>query len=117
MSEWKKMTIFAKIIRLLDSTAKEELRRLSQGIERLAVQRDEARAALRAAREEIADLRRETAALKESLRQRELDVEYLTVSRRLADNPQSLADARKTVRGMLAKVEKAIALLKEDARI
>lgn len=111
------MTIFAEIFRLLDSILARELQALARGAETLAAQRDEAAAGLKAAREEIEDLRRQLARTQEELHKTALDVEFLTLSHKLASTPQALADARTTVRGMLSKVEKAIALLKEDARI
>lgn len=101
----------------MDSSVANTLRELTQSIERLAGQRDEVRLRLRQAREEIADLRARLAAAQEEIHGRNLDVEFLSLSHKLADNPQALADARATVRGMLAKVEKALALLKDDARI
>lgn len=113
----KKMIIFAKIIRFLESPLAKQLVALSQRIEALASQRDDALRRLKEAEEEIADLRRQLAQSSEEVHRQGLDIEFLTLSRKLADNPQALADARETVRGMLAKVEKAISLLKEDARI
>lgn len=94
-----------------------ELTGLAVKIGRLAAQRDEALKRLRKAEEETADLRRELAAMREELHRKELDVEYLSLSHKLADTPQALAEARKTVRRMLAGVERALALLKEDARL
>lgn len=116
-ADCKKIIIFAKIIRLLDSSIANVLQSLSLNVEKLAAQRDEALALLKQAREEISDLNQQLSVTKEDLHKRDLDVEFLTVSHKLADNPQALAEARNTVKGMLAKVEKAISLLKEDARI
>lgn len=113
----KKITIFAKIIRLLDSTVSSFLQTLSGQIEVLASQRDAARAALDRTREEMADLKFQLARTREELHKAKLDVEFLTLSRKLADSPDALVDARITVKRMLAKVDKALALLKEDARI
>ena len=86
-------------------------------IETLASQRDEALAELKKAREEITDLKRRLSEVSEELHSKNLDVEFLTLSHKLAQTPGALAEARTTVRRMLAKVDKAIALLKEDARI
>ena len=83
----------------------------------LASQRDEARAALKLASEEIEDLKKELEQAREELHQKDLDVEFLTLSHRLAESPQSLAEARATVKRILGKVDKAIALLKDDARL
>lgn len=86
-------------------------------IETLASQRDEALAELKKAREEITDLKRRLSEVSEELHSKNLDVEFLTLSHKLAQTPGALAEARTTVRKMIAKVDKAIALLKEDARI
>ena len=86
-------------------------------IETLASQRDEALAELKKAREEITDLKRRLSEVSEELHSKNLDVEFLTLSHKLAQTPGALAEARTTVRRMIAKVDKAIALLKEDARI
>ena len=101
----------------MDSSLSKELRELALHLESLASQRDEAVSLLNRANEEISDLRHQIAGLQEELHKKNLDVEYLTVSPKLADTPGALYDARTTVRRMLTRVEKAIALLKEDARI
>lgn len=101
----------------METSVSEELRALSAKITMLAAQRDEALGALAKAREEISDLETELELTREELKKKALDVEFLTVSHKLADTPQALADARKVVRRMIAGVDKAIALLKEDARI
>lgn len=113
----QKIINFAEIIRLLDSTATDGLQALARNIETLANQRDEALAALRKAREENADLRYEMGLMREELQRKTLDAEYLSLSHKLAEGPQALAEARATVRGLIARIDKAIALLKEDARI
>ena len=111
------MIIFAKIIRLLDSPVVKELQRIAQNIEKIAAQRDEAVASLEKANEEIKDLKREVSCLNEMLHQKSLDIEFLTLSRKLASSPEALAEARVTVKRMLGKVDKALALLRNDAEI
>lgn len=101
----------------METSVSRELQSLSAKIGKLASQRDGALGELRRAREEITDLKRELEETRERLRKSELDVEFLTLSHRLADTPEALAEARKTVKKILARVEKAISLLKEDARI
>ena len=101
----------------MESSVSKELEELSANIGILASQRDEARAALKRASEEIEDLKKELEQAREELHQKDLDVEFLTLSHRLAESPQSLADARATVKRILGKVDKAIALLKDDARL
>lgn len=97
--------------------ASELFQHLTLKIEELASQRDAAIDARERAKQEIADLKRDLQQTREELHRMALDVEFLTVSRKLADTPQALVEARATVKRMLAKVDKAIELLKEDARI
>lgn len=101
----------------METSVTEALRDLSKNIEILAAQRDEAKTALEKALEEVADLKRELEQTRNELHQKTLDVEFLSVSHKLADSPQTLADARATVRRMLSRVDKAISLLRDDARI
>lgn len=86
-------------------------------VETLAGQRDAARKQLAEARGEIDSLKGELGETRKALQAKELDVEFLTVSRKLAESPQALAEARASVRRLLRHVERAMALLKEDARL
>ena len=63
--------------------------------------------------EENRDLRlREAEAL--AVRDRaELDSKYLEVSHRLADNPDSLVETRRTIAGLIRNIDRCIAMLKE----
>ena len=63
--------------------------------------------------EENADLRRKEAdAL--SLRDKALlDVEYLSVSHRLAEDPDSLIETRRVIAGLIRNIDRCIAMLKE----
>lgn len=99
----------------MESPLRNELEKLSVLVETLAAQRNEARRELKAAREALEDLRRELSLAKEGIHKRDLDIEYLTLSHKLADTPQALAEARATVRRMIAGVERAMALLRDDA--
>ena len=112
----EKNSIFAKIIRMESSVAN-ELAALRRMLEELAAQRDEARRSLKVSQEEVADLKRELERVRGELHSSKLDIEYLTLSHKLADSPQALAEARTTVKKLLAGVNKAIALLKADAGI
>lgn len=63
--------------------------------------------------EENADLRRKEA---EALKVRDkalLDVEYLSVSHKLADDPDTLADARRVIAGLIKNIDRCIDMLKE----
>lgn len=101
----------------MEASFSKELQALSDLIELLAAQRDEAAVKLRVALEEVADLKAQLKKTQEELHQKTLDVEFLTLSHKLADTPQSLAEARATVRRLKAGVDKAIALLRDDATI
>lgn len=90
---------------------------IARKIGKLAAQRDEALAELRRSREVIADLERELEQTREDLHRKTLDVEFLTVSHKLADTPQALVEARTVIRKMISRIDKAMAMLKEDARI
>lgn len=101
----------------MESSFSKELEAMSRKIEILAAQRDDLKEKLAKATEEVADLKYLLSATEDELHKKTLDVEFLTLSRKLADTPQALAEARATLRRILGKVEKALALLKEDAGI
>ena len=101
----------------MESSISKELQEMSRYVGELAAQRDEAVAKLRRALEEVADLKRELSAAGEEIHRQKLDIEFLTLSHKLAATPAALAEARATVKRIIAGVDKAIALLKEDARI
>lgn len=101
----------------MESSVSKELQAMARKITVLAAQRDEAEARLVKALEEAADLRRELAVALGEIQRQKLDIEFLTLSHKLADSPQALADARATVKRLIAEVDKAISLLNEDARI
>lgn len=116
MEVCQKFVNFAKIIGM-ELQMPDDLLTISQKIEILARQRDEARQAAKRALEEVADLKAEVAKVKEELHHKMLDIEFLTLSHKLADTPQALAEARATIRRMIAGVDRTINLLKEDAAI
>lgn len=43
----------------------------------------------------------------------ELDIEYLRVSHKLADSPQSLIETRRRIAGLIRNIDRCIDLLKE----
>lgn len=101
----------------MESSISIELQEISRRIEVLTAQRDEARASLEQAQDEIMGLKSLVSELQTELKKKELDVEFLTVSHKLADTPQSLADARSTLKKLIARVDRAIGMLREDAGI
>lgn len=90
---------------------------LQQKISILAAQRDDALQRLEDALKSNDKLREQLENSQRLLQQRNMDAEFLSVSHKLADNPQALADARATIRKMILRVEKAIRLLEEDAAL
>lgn len=101
----------------MDSSFSKELLAMAENIGALATQRDEAESSLRQVQEELADLKRELETAREEIHKKDLDIEFLTLSHKLADNPGALAEARATVRRLISRIDKAIALLNEDARL
>ena len=101
----------------MESSISKELLLMARNIGVLATQRDEAETKLKQALEEVADLKRELETAREEIHKKDLDIEFLTLSHKLADNPGALAEARATVRRLISRIDKAIALLNEDARL
>lgn len=101
----------------MESSISKELLEIGRKLRQLAAQRDEAEDSLKKALEEVADLKKELKAAKEEIHKKDLDIEFLTLSHKLADNPGALAEARTTVRRLISRVDKAIKLLNEDPRI
>lgn len=89
------------------------LDQLEARIDALRKEMDSLRERNRALEEENADLRmREVEALK--IRDRALlDVEYLSVSHRLAESPDTLVDTRRLIAGLIRNIDRCIAMLKE----
>ena len=90
---------------------------LRDKMERLASQRDEALAAREALAREADSLRQELEECRESLREARMEVDFLTVSHRLADTPANLVSARRRLQRLIAKIDRCVTLLKEDADI
>ena len=101
----------------MESSISKELQEIAVRIRLLAAQRDEAENGLKKALEEVDDLRRQLAEAREEIHKKDLDIEFLTLSHKLADTPQALAEARLTVRRLALRVDKAISLLEEDAGV
>lgn len=64
-------------------------------------------------REENISLQAKVAELTGDLEKSRRDVEFLTVSHRLADNPDSLAETRRHVARLIRNIDRCIAMLKE----
>ena len=90
---------------------------LREKIELLATQRDAARASQASTAKEAEELRLQLEECREQLRQARLEVDFLTVSHRLADSPENIISARRRLQRLIAKIDRCVSLLKEDADI
>lgn len=80
----------------------------------LAENCDKAEARCLELEKKIADLSASVKDKDEQLRRANLEIEFLTLSHRLADTPEALANARLTIARIIRKVDSAIALIKAD---
>lgn len=110
------MTNFAKRNRM-EKTLSARLTRLQEKIDVLGQQRDKALKEAATLREEKEVLARELKTMQEALAQSRLDVEYLKLSHRLADTPESLATSRELIKKLVARIDRALRLIADDAQI
>ncbi len=89
-------------------------------LKQLEVRQGELQTQMGFLRERIRELEEENAGLRrkeaEAYIERDkalLDVEYLSVSHKLADNPDTLADARRIIAGLIKNINRCITMLKE----
>ena len=99
--------------RLLTSILK-DLRRKALA---LAAQRDQAATELERLKQENETLRDQLAECRQELHTAKMEVDFLTISHRLADSPENLISARRRVQRLIAKIDRCVSLLKEDAEI
>ena len=66
---------------------------------------------------EVEELRDQLDECREQLREARMEIDFLTVSHRLADSPANLISARRRVQRLIAKIDRCVSLLKEDADI
>lgn len=69
---------------------------------------------IKALEEEKEDLRRELDETRARLRKAELDVEFLTMSHRLADSPDSIISTRRHIARLIRNIDSCISMLKEE---
>jgi len=62
---------------------------------------------------ENAELRIRTEEAEEKRRQAELDVEFLRMSHRLADNPDSIIETRRHIARLIRNIDRCLEMLKE----
>ena len=63
------------------------------------------------------DLKGQLEECREQLREARMEVDFLTVSHRLADSPANLISARRRLQRLIAKIDRCVSLLKDDADI
>ena len=66
---------------------------------------------------EAEELRDQLDECREQLREARMEIDFLTVSHRLADSPANLISARRRVQRLIAKIDRCVSLLKDDADI
>lgn len=59
------------------------------------------------------DLRRQSEEALAARERAELDIKYLTVSHKLADNPDSLIATRREISGLIRNIDRCLEMLKE----
>jgi len=85
-------------------------------IDSLASQRDVARQECASLAEKVETLSRQLEESKEDLENTRREVDFLTVASRI-DTPDNLISARRRLHRMIAKIDRCVALLTEDADI
>ncbi|MDE5842949.1 MAG: hypothetical protein K2H35_04360 [Muribaculaceae bacterium] len=80
----------------------------------LSQSRDDAEARCLELEKQVADMAATIHDREQQLTQARLEIEFLTLSHRLADSPEALANARATIARIIRKVDSAIALIKSD---
>ncbi len=99
--------------RLLTSIIKD----LRQKALSLAAQRDEMAAESERLKRENESLKEQLSESLQELQRAKMEVDFLTISHRLADSPENLISARRRVQRLIAKIDRCVSLLKEDAEI
>lgn len=90
---------------------------LREKITRLAAQRDDAVRKSESLEQQLLSLTRQLDECNRSLELARMEVDFLTVSHRLADSPENLVSARRRLQRLIAKIDRCVALLREDADI
>lgn len=98
----------------MPTAPKDLMAEIREKIRVLASERDTALARITKLEERIYDLETNLDDTQTELHKARLDVEFLTVSHKLADSPEALVAARKTIASLIRKVDSAISLVKND---
>lgn len=96
-----------------ESTMQTSLRTLKSHIEKVGLQVAELRKRCDELESENRELHRELEQEREVASRLTTDVEFLTLSHRMADNPQALADSRRHIARLIRNLDTCISLLKE----
>lgn len=110
---------FINFVEIYRRMARELTRIIADLRKRLAVlasQRDEARGECAILNEKVASLTEQLEQCRSDLAMSRMEVDFLTVSHRAA-TPGNLIAARRRVQRLIAKIDRCVALLKEDADI
>ncbi len=83
----------------------------------LAAERDNASAEMERLTRENEALKEQLAECRHDLQTAKMEVDFLTISHRLADSPENLISARRRLQRLIAKIDRCVSLLKEDAEI
>lgn len=91
----------------------ELISRTGRKLELLGRRYEQTRSENDALRSEIATLRAENASLQVQLTQARTDLEYLSMSHRIAASPDEIVKARRRVDAMIREIDRCISQLKE----
>lgn len=83
----------------------------------LAQQKDAAQAEAERNSREASRLRMDLDECRRELKEARMEIDFLTVSHRLADDPENLISARRRLQRLIAKIDRCVTLLREDADI
>lgn len=90
------------------------LKNIDEKVSRLSSSRDQLSQRISILEKENEDLRLELDQTKKKLDKALTDVEFLTVSHRLADSPDSLVATRRKIARLIRHIDNCIAMLKDD---
>lgn len=113
----KKFINFVEIYRIMARQLLRVIKDLRMAIEMLASQRDRYRTENERLTQEVESLRRRLDDSRKDLKEAQMEIDFLTVSHRLADTPDNLISARRRLQRLIAKIDRCVSLLKDDADI
>ena len=87
---------------------------LSKRVDVLLQQNNELITRLKFLEEENSRLKIQYEKYKEELEKKEKDIEFLSLSHRLADSPEALQEARRKIAGLIRTIDSCIRLINED---